>query len=161
MANLKTIQKPNSKLAMMILAGIVGTIAFDASMYADIAITGVQLDIIELMGILTVGESEYAQIVGHVVHFVNGIGLALLFGYVALPISKKIIKLPIIVYALAFSLIENTIAVWLVMLPLLGAGIAGVNIAPEVALMTFSRHIIFGVVLGGVFGLVLRKESTK
>jgi len=161
MVSLKTIQKPRSKFAMIIMAGILGTIAFDASMYVDIAITGVQLDIIELMGSLTVGESEYIQIVGHVVHFANGIGLALLFGYVALPISKKIIKLPIVVYALAFSLIENTIAVWLVMLPLLGAGIAGVNIAPEVALMTFSRHIVFGAVLGGVLGLVLRKESSK
>ena len=161
MANLKTIQKPKSKLAMIILAGTLGTIAFDVSMYADIAITGVQLDIIELMGSLTVGESEYTQIVGHAVHFANGIGLALLFGYVALPISKKIIKLPIIVYAITFSVIENTIAVWLVMLPILGAGIAGVNIAPEVALMTFSRHIVFGAVLGGVFGLGFRKETTK
>ena len=31
MANLKTIQKPNSKLTMIIMAGILGTIVFDAA----------------------------------------------------------------------------------------------------------------------------------
>lgn len=150
MAKIKTIQKSNSKLVKIIIAGILGTIAFDVVMYADIAITGVPLDIVELMGSLTIGKSEYAQIVGHVVHFANGIGLALLFGYVALPISKKILKLPIMVYAITFAVIENTIAVWFIMLPILGAGIAGVNIAPEVPLMTLARHIVFGAVIGFV-----------
>jgi hypothetical protein len=146
-----------SKLAIFIIAGIFGTIAFDVVMYADIAITGVPLDIVELMGSLAVGESEYIQTVGHVIHFANGIGLALLFGYVALPISKKIMKLPIVVCAIAFSVIENIIAVWFVMLPILGAGVAGVNIAPEVALMTLSRHVVFGAVIG----LVIQKGLTK
>lgn len=137
-----------SKLVIVIIAGIFGTIAFDVAMYADIAITGVPLDIVGLLGSLVIGESEYTQTVGHVIHFTNGVGLALLFGYVALPISKKIMKLPIVVYAIAFSVIENTIAVWFVMLPILGAGIAGVNIAPEVVLMTLSRHVVFGAVIG-------------
>jgi hypothetical protein len=150
MAKIKTIQKSNSKLVKIIIAGILGTIAFDGVMYADIAITGVPLDIVGLMGSLTIGKSEYAQIVGHVVHFANGIGLALLFGYVVLPISKKIMKLPIMVYAIAFAVIENIIAVWFIMLPILGAGIAGVNIAPEVPLMTLARHLVFGAVVGFV-----------
>lgn len=150
MAKIKTIQKSNSKLVKTLIAGILGTIAFDGVMYADIAITGVPLDIVGLMGSLTIGKSEYAQIVGHVVHFANGIGLALLFGYVALPISKKIMKLPIMVYAITFAVIENTIAVWFIMLPILGAGIAGINIAPEVPLMTLARHIVFGAVVGFV-----------
>jgi len=146
-----------SKLVLVIIAGIFGTIAFDVAMYADIAITGVPLDIVGLLGSLVIGESEYTQTVGHVIHFANGIGLALLFGYVALPISKKVMKLPIVVYAIAFSVIENAIAVWFVMLPILGAGVAGVNIAPEVALMTLSRHIVFGAVIG----LVIQRGLTK
>ncbi|TAK19460.1 MAG: hypothetical protein EPO37_04505 [Nitrosarchaeum sp.] len=146
-----------SKLVIVIIAGILGTIAFDGVMYADIAITGVPLDIVGLLGSLVIGESEHTQTVGHVIHFANGIGLALLFGYVALPISKKIMKLPIVIYAIAFSVIENTIAVWFVMLPMLGAGVAGVNIAPEVALMTLSRHIVFGAAIG----FVIRKGLTK
>ena len=146
-----------SKFARIVLAGIIATIAFNGVMYVDIAITGIPLDIVETMGSLTVGESEYTETVGHVIHFANGIGLALLFGYVALPISKKIIKLPVIVYAIVFAIVELVIAVWFVMLPMLGAGIAGLNIAPEVAVMTFARHVVFGAVIG----LVLRKESTK
>ena len=146
-----------SKFARIVLAGIIATIAFNGVMYVDIAITGIPLDIVATMGSLTVGESEYTETVGHVIHFANGIGLALLFGYVALPISKKIIKLPVIVYAIVFAIVELVIAVWFVMLPMLGAGIAGLNIAPEVAVMTFVRHVVFGEVIG----LVLRKESIK
>ena len=144
-----------SKFARLIFAGILGTIAFNGVMYADIAITGIPLDIPATMGSLAVGESEYAETVGHVIHFANGIGISLLFGYVALPISRKIIKLPVIVYAIVFVIVELVIAVWFVMLPMLGAGIAGINIGPEVAVMTLARHVVFGIVIG----LVLRGSS--
>ena len=158
MVNIETKQKTfvkNSKFVRFVIAGVLATIAFNAAMYTDIAITGVPLDIGILMGELTVGESEYTETVGHIIHFANGIGLSLLFGYVALPISKKIIKLPVIVYAIVFAIVETVIAVWLVMLPMLGAGIAGINIAPEVAVMTLARHVVFGAVMG----LVLRRTS--
>ena len=158
MVNIETKQKTfvkNSKFVRFVIAGVLATIAFNAAMYTDIAITGVPLDIAALMGELTVGESEYTETVGHVIHFANGIGLSLLFGYVALPISKKIIKLPVIVYAIVFAIVETVIAVWFVLLPMLGAGIAGINIAPEVAVMTLARHVVFGAVMG----LVLRRTS--
>jgi len=157
MVNIETkqITLKNSKFVRFVIAGVLATIAFNAVMYTDIAITGVPLDIAALMGELTVGESEYTETVGHVIHFANGIGLSLLFGYVALPISKKIIKLPVIVYAIVFAIVETVIAVWFVMLPMLGAGIAGINIAPEVAVMTMARHVVFGAVMG----LVLRGKS--
>ena len=157
MVNIETkqITLKNSKFVHFVIAGVLATIAFNAAMYTDIAITGVPLDIPALMGELTVGESEYTETVGHVIHFANGIGLSLLFGYVALPISKKIIKLPVIVYAIVFAIVETVIAVWFVMLPMLGAGIAGINIAPEVAVMTIARHVVFGAIIG----LVLRGKS--
>jgi hypothetical protein len=157
MVNIETkqITLKNSKFVRFVIAGVLATIAFNGAMYTDIAITGVPLDIAALMGELTVGESEYTETVGHVIHFANGIGLSLLFGYVALPISKKIIKLPVIVYAIVFAIVETVIAVWFVMLPMLGAGIAGINIAPEVAVMTMARHVVFGAVMG----LVLRGKS--
>jgi hypothetical protein len=156
MVNIETKQKTfvkNSKFVRFVIAGVLATIAFNGAMYLDIAITGVPLDIAALMGELTVGESEYTETVGHVIHFANGIGLSLLFGYVALPISKKIIKLPVIVYAIVFAIVETVIAVWFVMLPMLGAGIAGLNIGLEVSVMTLVRHVIFGLVLG----VVIRK----
>ena len=154
MEKITTQQKTKgSKFAKIILAGILGTIAFNGVMYADIAITGIQLDVVATMGSLAVGESEYTEIIGHVIHFANGIGLSLLFGYVALPISKKIKKLPVIVYAITFVIVELVIAVWFVMLPMLGAGIAGLNIGLEVSIMTLVRHVVFGLVLG----VVIRK----
>jgi len=86
--------------------------------------------------------------VGHVIHILNGMGLALLFGYVALPISKRIVRLPIWLYAVIFMIIELIVTVWFGMLPALGAGIAGLNIAPEVPVVTLIRHVAFGLTLG-------------
>lgn len=138
----------DSKFARIILAGVIGTIAFNGVMYADIAITGIPLDIVAVMGNLAVGESEHSQTIGHIIHIANGIGLTILFGYVVVPISKRIKKLPVIVYAILFAVMEVIIAVWFVMLPMLGAGVAGLNIASEVPAMTMIRHIVFGVVIG-------------
>lgn len=138
----------DSKFARIVLAGIIGTIAFNGVMYTDIAITGIPLDIVAVMGNLAVGESEHSQTIGHIIHIANGIGLTILFGYVILPISKRIKKLPVIIYAIAFAVIEVIIAVWFVMLPMLGAGVAGLNIAPEVPIMTLIRHVVFVTVIG-------------
>lgn len=148
MVKVETIQKTDSKFVRLVVAGILGTLAFNAVMYVDIAITGIPVDIVATLGNLAVGESEHAEIIGHAIHFANGIGLALLFGYVAMPLSNRIKKLPVIVYGIIFAVIELVIAVWFVMLPMLGAGIAGLDIAPEVALMTLARHVVFGAVLG-------------
>jgi len=148
MVKIETIQKNDSKFARLVIAGILGTLAFNGVMYADIALTEIPLDIAMTMGSITVGESKYTEIIGHVIHFVNGIGLSLLFGYVGLPVLKRIKKLPIMVYAITFTLVELVIAVWFVMLPMLGVGIAGLNIGPEVAVMTFARHLAFGIVIG-------------
>ena len=147
-------EKENSlkigKLGRLIVAGIVATVAFNAVMYYDISITGIPLDVPTTLGQLTVGDSPISPIVGHFIHFVNGIGLALLFGYVVLPISKKIKKMPIIAYAVVFAGIETIFGVWLGMLPALGAGFAGLDISPQVPAITMTRHIVFGLVLGTV-----------
>lgn len=136
------------KLEGLILVGLLGTGAFDLAMYADIAVTGIPLDIPNTLGKHALGEHQYANFVGRLIHTGNGIGLSLLFGYVALPIFRKIVKLPTIVYGIAFAMLETVVAVWLILLPALGAGIAGVNIAPEVAVMTMTRHIVLGLVFG-------------
>ena len=140
----------NFKFGRLVYAGLLGTIAFNAVMYADIAITGISLDIVAVLGNLAVGESEYAQTIGQAIHLANGVGLSLLFGYVVVPISKRIKKLPVMIYAVAFAVIEVIVAVWFVMLPMLGAGVAGLNIAPEVPIVTLIRHVVFGAVMGFV-----------
>ena len=146
-------QKPVNSLKKtqflrLVVAGVVATLAFNVVMYSDIEITGIPLDIPTALGQIVVGDEPYAEAIGQVVHIVNGIGLALLFGYVVVPIAKKITDLPIVVYAVLFAAIETAVGVWFFMLPALGAGVAGLNISPDVPLITLTRHLVFGVILG-------------
>lgn len=138
----------NNKFPNLIIAGFLGTLAFYVAAYVDMAITGVPLDITVVLGQLVAGEHESAKIFGHVFHVANGIGLTLFFGYVFLPISTRIMKGRMWLHGIIFGIIVTATTVWLGLLPALGAGIAGLNIAPEVPAMTMSRHIVFGLVLG-------------
>jgi len=65
-----------------------------------------------------------------------------------LPISTKIMKSRLWIQGIIFGVIVTATTVWLGLLPALGAGIAGLNIAPEVPAMTMFRHIVFGAVIG-------------
>ena len=145
--NEKQVSK-NYKFLNLVIAGLLGTFAFYVAAYVDMAITGVPLDITVVLGQLVAGEHESAQIIGHVFHIGNGIGLTLFFGYVFLPISTRIMKGRIWLHGIIFGIIVTATTVWLGLLPALGAGIAGLNIAPEVPAMTMFRHIVFGAVIG-------------
>jgi len=138
----------NNKLLNLVMAGLLGTLAFYIAAYVDMAITGVPLDITVVLGQLVAGEHESAQIIGHVFHIGNGIGLTLFFGYVFLPISIRIMKGRMWLHGIIFGIIVTVTTVWFGLLPALGAGIAGLNIAPEVPAMTMFRHIVFGAVIG-------------
>ncbi len=138
----------NNKFLYLVMAGFLGTLAFYVAAYVDMAITGVPLDISVVLGQLIAGEHESAYIIGNVAHIANGIGLTLFFGYVFLPISTRVMKGRIWLHGLVFGVMVTVVAVWFGMLPALGAGIAGLNIAPEVPAMTMFRHIVFGLVIG-------------
>ena len=138
----------NNKFLNLIVAGLLGTLAFYIAAYVDMAITGVPLDISVVLGMLVVGEHESSLIIGNLFHIGNGIGLTLFFGYIFLPISTRVMKGRIWLHGIIFGIIVTATAVWFGMLPALGAGIAGLNIAPEVPAMTMFRHIVFGVVIG-------------
>jgi len=142
------------KFLKLVAAGLLGTLAFYVAAYVDMEITGVPLDISVVLGQLIAGEHELAYIIGNVAHIANGIGLTLFFGYVFLPISKKIMKGRIWIHGMTFGAIVTVAAVWSLMLPALGAGFAGLNIAPEVPAMTMFRHLVFGLVIG----IVLRNK---
>ncbi|QMU54036.1 MAG: hypothetical protein GKS07_03410 [Nitrosopumilus sp.] len=50
---------------------------------------------------------------------------------------------------MATEQIQNqTMGIYVIYVPSLGFGVAGLNIAPEIPVMTMSRHIIFGAVIG-------------
>ena len=146
--NPQKVSMKNNKFLYLVMAGFLGTLAFYVAAYVDMAITGVPLDISVVLGQLIAGEHESAYIIGNVAHVANGIGLTLFFGYVFLPISTRIIKGRIWFHGLVFGVMVTVVAVWFGMLPALGAGIAGLNIAPEVPAMTMFRHIVFGLVIG-------------
>ena len=146
--NIASFTLSKGRIEGLVITGLLATVAFDLVMYADTAITGLPLEIPSVLGNLALGESPYAEPVGRLIHLGNGIGLALLFGFIALPISRRIKKLPTVVYGVAFAIAELVIAVWFGMLPALGGGVAGFNIGPEVAAVTLLRHVAFGVVLG-------------
>jgi hypothetical protein len=138
----------NQKFPRLVIAGLVGTFAFYIAAFVDMAITGIPLDISVVLGQIVAGEHESAYSIGHVFHIANGIGLTLFFGYVFLPISTKIMKSRLWIQGIIFGVIVTATTVWLGLLPALGAGIAGLNIAPEVPAMTMFRHIVFGAVIG-------------
>lgn len=141
----------NHKFSNLVIVGLLGTLAFYVAAFVDMAITGVPLDISVVLGMLVVGEHESSLIIGNIFHIGNGIGLTLFFGYVFLPISTKIIHNRIWLHGIVFGIIVTATTVWLGMLPAIGAGIAGLNIAPEVPAMTMFRHIVFGAVIGILF----------
>jgi hypothetical protein len=150
----KNFSMKNNKFLYLIMAGFLGTFAFYVAAYVDMAITGVPLDISVVLGQLIAGEHESSYIIGNVAHIANGIGLTLFFGYVFLPISTRVMKGRIWLHGIIFGIIVTATTVWLGLLPALGAGIAGLNIAPEVPAMTMFRHIVFGFVIG----IILRSK---
>ncbi len=149
----------NSKFLILVIAGFLGTLGFYVAAYVDMAITGVPLDISVVLGQLIAGEHESAYIIGNVTHIANGIGLTLFFGYVFLPISTRIMKGRIWLHGIIFGIIVTVTTVWFGLLPALGAGIAGLNIAPEVPAMTMSRHIVFGVIIGLVVSSKMKQSG--
>lgn len=149
----------NHKFSSLVIAGLLGTFAFYVAAYVDMAITNVPLDISSVLGMLVAGEHESSQIIGNLFHIGNGIGLTLFFGYVFVPISRKIMRRRMYLHGIIFGVIVTVTTVWLGMLPALGAGIAGVGIAPEVPIMTLSRHIIFGAVIGILLKPVLEDKT--
>ena len=138
----------NQKSSRLLIAGLVGTLAFYIAAFIDMEITRIPLDISVVLGQLVAGEDESAIIIGNISHIANGIGLTLLFGYVFMPASRKILNSRIWLHGIIFGVTVTAITVWFGMLPALGSGVTGLNIAPEVPAMTMSRHIVFGAVIG-------------
>ncbi len=118
-----------------ILAGLLGTILFDI---AGLFITGQWWDIPGLLGEKTGLGLAY----GALGHYSNGILLAILYAGIAPSLWG-----PNWLRPLTFMVAETVALVWLFMFPLLGAGIAGVNIGPMVPVASMIRHLLFAVPL--------------
>jgi len=118
-----------------IIAGILGTILFDL---AGLLLTGNWWDIPGLLAAKT-GLGLAYGIGGH---YGNGILLAILYAGLAPSLWGPKWLRPII-----FVTAEMIALVWLFMLPLLGAGVAGFEASPMIPLITFLRHLAYAVPL--------------
>ena len=118
-----------------ILAGVLGTIAFDLTGFF---ITGQWWDIPSLLGEKTGLGLAY----GVVGHYSNGVLLAILYAGLSPSLWG-----PGWVRALLFTTAETVALVWFFMLPLLGAGIGGTDLSPMIPVITLVRHWAYAIPL--------------
>jgi hypothetical protein len=118
-----------------ILAGFLGTILFDL---VGLLITGNWWDIPAILGVKTGLGLAY----GVLGHYGNGVLLAILFAGIAPSLWGPKWLRPII-----FVTGEMIALVWLFMLPLLGAGVAGIDMDPMMPVITLLRHLAYAVPL--------------
>ena len=118
-----------------IIAGFLGTILFDL---VGLLITGNWWDIPTILGAKTGLGLAY----GVLGHYGNGVLLAILFAGIAPSLWGPKWLRPII-----FVTGEMIALVWLFMLPLLGAGVAGIDMDPMMPIITFVRHLAYAVPL--------------
>jgi hypothetical protein len=118
-----------------ILAGVLGTLAFDI---VGFAFTGQWWDIAGIIGEKTGLGLAY----GVIGHYSNGILLAILYAGIAPSLWG-----PSWARALTFVTAETIALVWLFMFPLLGGGIAGTKIAAIIPLVSLVRHWAYAIPL--------------
>jgi hypothetical protein len=116
-----------------IIAGIAGTFAFD--LFGFIMMNQ-WWDIPAVLGEKTGLGMAY----GVAGHYGNGILLAILYSGISGSLWG-----PSWLRLLTFITGETIALVWLFMLPLLGAGVAGINMDPMMPVISLMRHIVYGV----------------
>jgi len=141
---MKTINWKNA-----ILAGIIGTILFDL---VGLLLTGNWWDIPGLLGAKT-GLGLAYGIGGH---YGNGILLSILYAGLAPSLWGPKWLRPII-----FVTAEMIALVWLFMLPLLGAGVAGLDASPMMPVITFLRHLAYAIPLIFLISYNLKEIQNK
>ncbi len=124
-----------------IVAGLVGTLVFDL---LGLAVTGRWWDIPGLLG----SKLGTGLPGGVLAHYANGAILGIIYAGVGPSLWG-----PAWVRALTFVTVQTIFGVWLFMLPLLGAGVAGVNMGPLVPVITLVRHWAYGLTLAWLYPL--------
>ncbi len=130
MNTMKTINWKNA-----IIAGILGTLLFDL---AGLLLTGNWWDIPTIIGSKTGLGFAY----GLIGHYSNGILIAILYAGIAPSLWGPKWFRPLL-----FATGETVALVWLFMLPLLGAGVAGLEMSPMMPIITLARHLIYAIPL--------------
>lgn len=136
-----------------IIAGVLGTILFDI---VGLIFTGQWWDIPGLLG----QKTGLGFVYGIFGHYGNGVLLAILYTAIAPHLWGAHWVRPLI-----FVTVETIALVWLFMLPLLGAGVAGINQSPMTPVVTLLRHFAFALPLiflvnPDVFGLQKQSDNS-
>ena len=118
-----------------IIAGVLGTVLFDI---VGLLFTGQWWDIPGLLG----QKTGLGFVYGIFGHYGNGILLAILYSAIAPHLWG-----PYWIRPLIFVTAETIALVWLFMLPLLGAGVAGINQSPMAPVVTLLRHFAYALPL--------------
>lgn len=137
-----------------LVAGFIATVVLSAMMVIK-GMMGLmpELDVAAMIGMM-MGASVT---VGWIVHFMIGTiawggGFALLYDQI--PGGNAAVK------GIVFG-----VAAWLGMMilvmPMAGAGLFGMSLGIMAPIMTLVLHILFGAVLGGVYGLLLQRGTLK
>jgi hypothetical protein len=116
-----------------ILAGLAGTLLFDLF---GLIMTGTWWDIPALLGEKTGLGTAY----GVFGHFSNGVLLAILYAGIAPSLWGPHWLRPFI-----FITAQTIALVWFFMFPLVGAGVAGSNVGPMMAVGSLLRHWVYAV----------------
>ncbi len=124
-----------------ILAGLAGTLVFDLF---GLLITQRWWDIPGLLGM----KMETGLLGGVVAHYANGAILAIVYAGVGPSLWG-----PNWVRALTYITVQTVFGVWLFMLPLLGAGMAGLKMGALAPVITLIRHWAYGLTLALLYPL--------
>lgn len=132
-----------------IIAGILGTVLFDV---VGLVFTGHWWDIPNLLG----EKTGLGFVYGIFGHYGNGILLAILYTAIA-----PYLWGPQWIRPLIFVTAETIALVWLFMLPLLGAGVAGINQSVMTPIVTLLRHLAYALPLIFLVNPHLFRETEK
>jgi hypothetical protein len=119
----------NWKLA--VLTGIIGTLLFDLFGFV---MMGQWWDIPTLLG----EKTGLGLIYGIIAHYGNGIFLSILYAGIVNSLWGPLWLRPFI-----FITVQTIALVWLFMFPLLGAGVAGINLGTTTPMASMIRHWVF------------------
>lgn len=126
------------------IAGVIGTIVFDLMGL----VAGQGWSVPESLA----GALEASLAVGAVLHYSNGVILAIIFaGLIPLFFG------PMWLRGMEFMTAQTVFGVWLFMMPLMGAGPLGLEMGPMMPIMSLMQHWVYGVVMALVYQAVVQR----
>jgi hypothetical protein len=135
------------------VAGLAATVVLSALMVMK-AMIGLmpQLDLPKMIvGLMGQPDNPMLGWIGHFMIGIVGYGIAIALFGAKEPGQSNVARG-------MFIAIGGWLVMMVVMMPMAGAGLFGMNMGIMAPVMTLVLHLIFGAVLGGVFGAMVQRE---